>query len=113
MDQLTCGLYDLVESGVAVVRPGMDARAQAETAIPLSLRPYDGTPMGTLPAQRGRGNAGFGIQEGGSRWDRASANEARLDRNLSISVYRRPRDRNGSEEWAGENGDCTESWSGS
>jgi hypothetical protein len=63
--------------------------------------------MGTLPAQRGRENAGFGLQGGGSRWDRAHANEAPLNRELSIPVYRRHnQDQNGSETQAWENRDC-------
>jgi hypothetical protein len=84
IDGLTFGLYDPNRERSPTVSPDTDARAQVETAVPLSPGPYEGTPqgtlpgtpMGTLPAQRGRRNAGFGLQEGGSRWDRARANEA-------------------------------------
>src|SRR5580704_18142150 len=56
--------------------------------------------MGTLPAQRCRRHAGFGIQEGGSRWDRACAHAARFDRSLSTAFLRkRCQDQSGSEPW--------------
>lgn len=55
---------------------GMDARAQAVTNGPLSLRPYDGAPMGTLPAQRRQRDAGIGLQDGGPRGNHAQAKDA-------------------------------------
>ena len=87
----------------------MDARAQAETAVPLSPRPYDGTPMGTLPAQRGRGDARFGLQDGGSRRDRTQTKDARPDGDFSLGVYRRFCEKEtGWEPWACKSCDCTE-----
>ena len=44
--------------------------------------------MGTLPAQRGRENAGFGLQDGGSRGNRTQPEDARPDGDLSFRVYR-------------------------
>jgi len=97
IDGLTCRLYDPDRERSLTASPDSDARAQVETAVPLSPRAHygaqigdpPGTPMGTLPAVRGRRNAGFGLQEGGSRWDRACAHEAGFDRSLWTAFYRR------------------------
>jgi hypothetical protein len=88
MECLTFGLYDLDRERSPTVRLRMDTEHKPRLAVPLLPRPYDGTPMGTLPAQRGRGNAGFGLQDGGSCGDRTQGNDARPDRGLSIPAYR-------------------------
>jgi hypothetical protein len=66
-DHLTCGPYYLDRERSPTASPDPDARAQVETAVPLSPRHFDGTqprtlpgtPMGTLPTQRCREDAGF------------------------------------------------------
>src|ERR1700676_1333777 len=86
----------------------MDTEHKARPTVPLSPRLYDGTPVGTLPAQRGRENAGIGLQDGGSRGDRTQAKDARPAGGFSFRVYRRRcQNQDRSEPGACESCDCT------
>ena len=101
----------MIESGVLTVRLGSTPSTSRRLAVPLSPRSYDGTPartrtatpMGTLPAARGREHAGFGLQNRSSRRNRTQAKDARPDGDLSFRVYRRRcQNPNGAEPWVSE-----------